>query len=225
VLRPVLGAQTAVVPLNNGVEAPAQLSAAIGASHVLGGLCRISALIAAPGYIRHVGIEPYVAFGELDGSHSQRVDRLRQAFERSGVTVETPRDIQAAMWGKFMFIAAISGLGAVTRAPLGVIREVPETRRILADALQEIVNLSQAKGIALPVDAAAQTLTSIDRLPGEVTASMQRDIMDGKPSELDSQNGAVVRMGLESGVPTPTHTFIYHSLLPQERKARGEIDF
>ena len=224
-LAPLIGPDTGVIFLGNGVEAPAQLSSTLGAEHVLGGLSRISTFIAGPGHIRHVGIEPFVAFGELDGRPSQRVERLRQAFERAGVNVAVPEDIQAAMWDKFVFIAAISGVGAVARAPAGVIRSVPETRRMLEGALEEIARLAEARQVRLPKEVVAKTMALIDGLSPAVIASMQRDIIEGRPSELDSQNGAVVRMGLESGVATPTHTFIYQALLPQELKARRQIEF
>jgi 2-dehydropantoate 2-reductase len=214
-----------VIYLGNGVEAPEQLGAALGAEHILGGLCRISAFIAGPGYIRHVGIEPFVVFGELDGRRSPRVERLRLAFERAGVNVSVPEDIQVAIWEKFVFISAISGVGAVARAPAGVIRSVPETRRMLEGAMEEIARLAQRRQIGLPNDIVSKTMAFIDGLSAGVTASMQRDIIEGRPSELDSQNGAVVRMGLESGVSTPIHTFIYQALLPQELKARGQISF
>lgn len=221
-LAPLVGEETGVVYLGNGVDAPAQLAHALGPKAVLGGLTRISAALVAPGHVAHLGIEPTIAFGELDGRRSARVEALRQAFERAQVKAITPDDIQAAMWEKFVFIAAISGVGAVTRAPVGDFRAVPETRQMLEAAIQEVVAVARARGINLPPDAAERTLAIIDGLAPTVTASMQRDIMEGRPSELGAQNGAVVRMGLEVGVPTPTHAFIYASLLPQELKARGE---
>ncbi len=225
-MKPMLGEETGVIWLGNGVDAPAQLAAELGAEHVLGGLTQISAVIAAPGYIRHVGIEPLIAFGEMDGRLSRRVEALRQAFERaSGVRVTTPADIQAAMWEKFVFIASISGVGAVTRAPAGVLRSVPETRQMLQRAIAEVTQVARARKINLPEDIVAKTLAFIDGMAPGVLASMQRSIMEGRPSELGAQNGAVVRMGLEVGVPTPVHEFIYASLLPQELKARGEIQF
>jgi 2-dehydropantoate 2-reductase len=221
-LAPLVGEETGVVYLGNGVDAPAQLAHALGPEAVLGGLTRISAALVAPGHVAHLGIEPTIAFGELDGRRSARVEALRQAFERAQVKAIVPDDIQAAMWEKFVFIAAISGVGAVTRAPVGDFRSVPETRQMLEAAIQEVVAVARARGINLPPDAAERTLAIIDGLAPSVTASMQRDIMEGRPSELGAQNGAVVRMGLEVGVPTPTHAFIYASLLPQELKARGE---
>jgi 2-dehydropantoate 2-reductase len=225
-IRPLIGPDSFVVPLQNGVEAPERLIRVLGADHAIGGLCRISAGIAAPGHIRHLGIEPYIAFGELDGHHSQRVERLQGAFKRSaGVTVEIPADIRVAMWQKFLFIATVSGLGALTRAPIGIVRSQPGTRQLLEAALLEVCTVAVAQGIALPVDVVQQTLSYIDSMPPDLTASMQRDIIEGRPSELDTQNGAVVRLAEQAGVPVPIHRLIYHTLLPLELRARGELQF
>jgi 2-dehydropantoate 2-reductase len=141
------------------------------------------------------------------------------------VTVEIPPDIMAAMWQKFLLIASWSGVGAITRAPIGVMRNLAETRRLLEEAMREILNVAQARQIALAEAAINQSLAFIESLPPAGTASMQRDIMEGRPSELASQNGAVVRLGQEVGVATPLHAFIYHSLLPLELRARGLVEF
>jgi 2-dehydropantoate 2-reductase len=136
-----------------------------------------------------------------------------------------PEDINISMWEKFLFIAPISGVGAVTRAPVGISRSIPETRQLLEQAMQEVVAVARARKVMLSDDAVARKMAFVDSLSPTVTASMQRDIMDGRKSELGSQNGAVVRMGLEAGVPTPVNTYLYYSLLPQELRARGEQEF
>jgi 2-dehydropantoate 2-reductase len=223
-MRPLIGAETVVVPLQNGVEAPSQLAAVLGSAPVLGGLCRIISSVVAPGHIRHAGIDPYVAFGRLDKQPSEGAERLRDAFSRAkGVRAEIPTDIRVAMWRKFMLIAAWSGMGALTRAPIGLIRTQPETRQMLKQALQEIHTVAVARQVALPHEAIAETLAFIDGLPPQGTASMQRDIIAGRPSELASQSGAVVRLGREAGVEAPMHTFIYQSLLLPEMQARGQV--
>lgn len=224
-MRPLVGPATCVVPLQNGVEAPAQLAAVLGDQHVLGGLCGIFSFIAGPGHIRHTGAEPFVKFGEMDNRPSERVERLHQAFMRAGVTVEIPPDIQVALWMKFLFIAPCSGVGAVTRAPAGVWRSLPGTRRMVEQGLHEIMAVARARDIALPEDAVRMTMAIIDSMPPEATFSMQRDVMEGRLSELDAQIGAVVRLGQEADVATPLHTFIYHSLLPMELRARGQVQF
>lgn len=224
-IQHMLGKETFVIPLQNGVEAPEQLIAVLGKERVLGGLCHIVSYVASPGHIRHAGIEPHIAFGGLQGGKRERAEALKAAFDRAGVWAEVPDDIRAAMWKKFLFIAAISGVGAVTRAPAGVMRRLPETRGLLENAMEETVAVGRAHEVNLPANVVEETLAFIDNLPEGATASMQRDIMEGRPSELHSQNGAVVRLGAEVGVPTPTHAYLYHALLPQELRARGEVDF
>ena len=220
-MKPLIGPQTMVVPLLNGVSAPDELSAALGREHILGGMCRLSVFIGGPGLIKHVGIQPYIAFGERDGAQSERVERLRAVFARcQGLTVDVPADIEATMWDKFIFIAAISGVGAVTRQPLGGFRALPESRALLLAALEETTAVARARGVRLPADQVQKTLAFIDNAAPGLVASMQKDVLEGKPSELEAQNGAVLRMGRELGVPTPIHGFIYASLLPGELKAR-----
>jgi 2-dehydropantoate 2-reductase len=220
-IQPVVGPDTVVVPLENGVEAPNQLAEVLGTERVMGGLCRIASQLAGPGFIRHLGIEPYIAFAELDGRSSQRSQRLLEAFQKAGVKAEIPADIWVALWDKFMFIAAVSGLGAIARVPIGTLRTSPGTRRLLQEVMQEIDQVASAEGVRLPPGNVSKTLALIDSLPEPTTASMQRDIMDGRPSELEAQNGAVVRLGEKHGIPTPANRFIYDCLLPQELKARG----
>jgi len=223
-MRPLVGERTFIVPLQNGIEAPDHLSGVFGASRVLGGLCRVLAYVESPGHIQHAGVGPYIAFGELDGSSSTRAEDLRQAFSRArGVMAEVPPDIRTAMWSKFVFIAALSGVGALTRAPIGVIRSQPETRRLLEQVLEEIYAVAAGHRIALPADTVEKTLAFVDTLPPDGTASMQRDIMQGRPSELEAQVGAVVRLGDRLGVEVPVHRMIYEALLPLERQARTTV--
>jgi len=222
-LGPMLGSDTFVVPLENGVEALAQLIAAAGESRVIGGLCRIISRIAAPGHIRHEGAEPQIMIGELNNHPSERTQKLLAAFHRAGISAKIPADIHVAIWEKFLFITTISGVGAVTRNPIGVFRAVPETRQMLQDCMWEIFAVADAKNVPLTEDVIMKTMSFVDALPASGTASMQRDILEGRPSELESQNGAVVRFGVETGVPTPVNSFLYSSLLPQELKARGKL--
>jgi len=223
-MKPMVGEKTLVIPLENGVDAPDQLAAILGAGHVLGGLCHISVFVEGPGHIQHVAIQPHIAFGELNGQPSERVERLRQTFARAqGLAVEVSADIRTALWEKFLFIASISGVGAVTRQPAGVIRSMAETREMLLRAMEEVAAVAEARGITLSPDIIQKTMSFIDNIPPATMASMQRDIIEGRPSELEAQNGAVVRLAKEVDVEVPTHAFIYASLLPGELKARGKI--
>jgi 2-dehydropantoate 2-reductase len=224
-LRPLLAPGGFALPLQNGVDAPSQLAEELGPDRAVGGLCRIICLTVGPGHVRHLGGEPAVLFGEMDGRPSARTEALRDAFARAGVVAKIPPDIHVALWEKFLFLAPWSGIGALTRAPIGIMLGVPETRGLFEQAMSEIANVARARGVALPPDAVARSLRFLDAAPPDGTASMQRDIIAGRPSELESQSGAVVRLGREAGVPTPVHAFIYGALLPMERRARGEITF
>jgi 2-dehydropantoate 2-reductase len=220
-IRPLVGENTFVVPLQNGVEAAGQLAAELGAEHVLGGLCGTLTWLTGPGRIKTIGAVHFVKFGELDNRRSERAERLRQAFARTGVRVEVPPDIHAAVWEKFLFVVSLGGVGAVTRAPAGVIRSIPETRRMLERCMGEILAVGRARGVAMADEAISRSMGLVDSLDPAGTTSLHRDLVDGKPSELEAWNGAVVRLGREVGVAAPTHEFIYWSLLPTERRARG----
>lgn len=220
-MGPLIGPETAALPLLNGVEASDILAAALGPGHALGGLCRIIAMIAGPGQIRHAGLEPTVLFGELDNRRTPRVEQMLAAFTEAGVQAQIPADIQVAIWEKFMLIAAWSSIGAVTRVPVGAWRSLPETRALAEQALAETVALAHARGVNLSPTKIAASLAFFDAAPSGGTASMQRDIADGRPSELDDLGGAVVRLAAAAGVATPIHKTLYAALLPQERAARG----
>ncbi len=222
-ITPMIGDETMVIPLENGIDAPDQLADIVGHEHVLGGLCGIVSFIAAPGHIRHIGADPFVMFGELDNRRTPRVEQLRDLCLRAGVQADIPSDIHHALWSKFVFIAPMSGIGGVTRVPIGVWRSMPETRDLATRAIREIVDLARARGVDLGDEAVDRTLARFDGLNADATSSLQRDIIDGKPSELDAQLGAVVRLGREAGVPTPVCEMLYDVLLPQERKARGAL--
>jgi len=220
-MRPMIGPKTLIIPLLNGVEAHDILARSLGAEHVLPGLCKLITMIDSPGQIRHAGADPYLAFGESDGRLSQRAREVTNVFaDARGMRVHLSRNITAQLWRKFMLIAPWSGIGALTRSPIGVIRSLPETRAMLMDSIREIYDVAQAGGIAIEERAIEETMDFFDGLPPEGTASMQRDIMAGRPSELNEQCGAVVRHGERNNVPTPVNRFIYHSLMPQERLAR-----
>jgi 2-dehydropantoate 2-reductase len=224
-MRPLIGPETLVVPLQNGVEAPAQLAEALGPEHVLGGLAKIFSFVVEPGLIRHIGGPASVTFGELDNRQSERTERLCAAFNRAGVIAEIHPDIHVALWEKFLFVVPFGGVGAVTRAPIGILRSLPETRQMLEQGMREISNIAHENKIPLAEDVVAKAMAFIDDQPPGGTSSMQRDIIDGRPSELEAWTGAVVRLGQQVGVTTPLHIFLYHSLLPLELRARGQLQF
>ncbi|MEZ5333152.1 MAG: ketopantoate reductase family protein [Thermoanaerobaculia bacterium] len=209
------------VYLGNGVEAPEQLAAALGRERVLGGLCRIVAKQEAPAVIDHFGVSPTVVFGELDDRPSERVERLLAAFEDAGIDAVVPPSTRAALWEKFLFIAATSAVGAVTAVPAGVVRSCPESRQLLIAAMREIQDLARRQEIPVREDALERALAFYGSLPADVTASMQRDLMEGRPSELEAQTGAVVRLAEALEMPVPVHRFLYAALLPRELAVRA----
>jgi 2-dehydropantoate 2-reductase len=220
-MGPMLGPETFVVPLQNGVDAADQLIRVLGEKRVIGGLCATFSWISAPGRIRSLGQVHSLRFGELDRRPSERTERLRRVFEKAGIRATIPPDIHAGLWQKLLMVASFGGVGAVTRMPIGVTRSIPETRRMILSAMEEIAAVGRARRVAMAEDAVAQGLAFVDGLDPTGTTSLQRDITEGRPSELEAWNGAVVRLGREAGVPTPTHEFLYASLLPLERRARG----
>ena len=223
-IGPLLGPGTLVVPLLNGVDADEALLPAVGRARMGKGLTRILSEVSRPGEIRHVGVEPYVAMAEWDGSTSSRVEALVAALSDAGVHAEVPQDIDAALWLKFTFVCAVGGVCAVCRMPVGPVRSLPASRDLLRRAMEEIAAVAAVRGVALPDDAVARALAIADSFPPEGVSSLQRDITAGVPSELDAWSGAAVRLGAEGGVPTPVHSFIYSVLLPGELKARGECE-
>lgn len=221
-MHPLLGAQTVVVPFLNGVDAPDDLAAVLGAARVLGGLSKVFSQIDAPGVIRHSNPSAYVEIGELGGGTSARVEALRCAFADAGADAHASTDIRTALWKKLLTVSSWAGLGALARSPIGVIRQMPETRALVDRAMDEGIAVGRALGYAISDTFKAELWAFYDALPEGATASMLRDIMAGKPSELDAWNGAVVRFGLQTGIATPTHTFTYHALLPMEKRARSD---
>ena len=224
-LRPLLGPATVVAPLQNGVEAAEQLAAALGDGPVVGGLCAMISFLDGPGSITHLGGPPRVTLGERRGAGpggpSARLAPIVAALRAAKIDCTEAPDIEAASWEKFLFISAMSGVGAVTRAALGVVRSIPESRALLVEAMREVERVARAGGVALAPGAVERAMELVDKLPAESTASLQRDLMAGRPSELEQQTGAVVRLGRARGVPVPVNEVLLAALLPQERAARG----
>lgn len=222
-MRPLVGAHTMVVPFLNGVEAPDQLAAALGAGRVLGGLSKVFSLLQAPGVVRHMNPGAYVEFGELSASASARAENLRLAFEKAGVEAKVSGDIRTELWKKLVAVSSWAGLAALSRSPMGTLRKLRETRGLIDQAIDEGVAVAGARGHPFGAAFKDELWRFYDALPEGATASMQRDILAGKPSELDAWNGAVLRFGAAAGVATPVHRFTCAALAPLERRARGTL--
>lgn len=218
-IAPYLCAETMVMPLQNGVLAAEELEKFIPKQNIIGGSCRIFSLIESPGVITHKGIDPTVVFGELNNEHTERTTLLKYTFATTGLTNIWSDDIQVDLWKKFLMICS-SALLAVTRTNYGELRALPETRKMLEELYTEIYNVGKAAGVNLPDDIVAKTMKAVDGFPAEATSSLTRDVWEGKPSEIEYQNGTVVKLGEKYGVATPVNRFVYHSILPMELKAR-----
>ena len=212
--RPLLGAETTVLPLQNGLDAPGQLGTLLGAAHVLPALTHISSSVVAPGVIRQISPLRRITFGEADGSISRRSERIGDVLTASGVEAVLSTDIQAALWGKFLFIAAISGVCAAGRLTIGAVLATPETRALYLEALREIEVLARAEGVDLPGDAVAATVHLSETFAPETKPSMLVDLEAGRRLELEALNAAVLRRARGAGVPTPVHRMLYALLRP-----------
>lgn len=225
-LAPILAGGGVAVPLQNGVEAAGRLAAALGEERVAGGLIAVLAWIDGPGAVRHMGGILRVRVGErgpLAGRPSPRLEALAASLRAAGADAEVVPDVERASWEKLLLIEPWGAVSAAARAPIGVVRAVPETRGVLVACMEEVAALARARGVRLPEEAVAKALAIVDSAPPEGTASMQRDLGAGRPSELEDQLGAVVRLARAAGSPAPLHAALHALLLPQERAARGEI--
>jgi 2-dehydropantoate 2-reductase len=210
--RPLVGPHSGVVTLQNGVDSTELLAHVLGRDHVIGGVAQIAAVIEEPGVIRHTGTMASFVFGELEGARSERVDALSRSLQAAGVDHRISEDIQRDIWDKMAFLATFAGLTALMRLPIGPIREDAETRAMLREGLSEASAVARARGIGLPDDFVELTLVRCDRLPYEMKSSMLQDLERGRRLELPWLSGAIVRLGRELGVPTPTHAFITTAL-------------
>ncbi len=224
-IKPLIGSETRVIPLQNGVEAPEQLVNALPDAHVIGGTCRIFTAVPEPGLVRHTGPTPTLTIGELDGSDSAPIEQICSALVDASVSASIRPDIMAALWEKLLFVGPLGGVGAATRAPIGVFRSQPESRQLLISCMEEIVSAAATTGVNLREGAVESGLRLVDASPESGTASMQRDIASNRPSELEAQVGVIPRLGQRHHVPTPAHDAIYAALLPSELKARGKLSW
>ncbi len=219
-IKPILKEDTIVIPLQNGADNVEKVLSVLDQKHVLGGLCKIYSKIESPGVISHFGHTPEVVFGEINKNKTTRLQSVKEVFDKAGFNNTVSEDIDVDIWSKFMFIATVSGLGALTRATIGEMYENDGTRKVLEQTATEIYKIGKAKGVALPENLVDKIMAFIGKQPYNSTASTQRDILEGRPSELDNFNGFIVKEGKELGIFTPANTFIYSCLQPMETKAR-----
>ena len=212
-LGPLIGSDTVVVTLQNGVEAVDIVAKHVGREHVAGGVAYIAAVISEPGVIRHTSLDTLI-FGELDRRPTGRLAALEQACLRAGFSARVSDDIDIDLWSKFARLSVFSGMTAVTRSPMGVLRSDPELLAMLIAACKETIAVGRARGVALPDRLMDEILQMVHTLPHHAKASMLEDLERGRRLELPWLSGGVVRLGAAAGVSTPIHAFIATVLKP-----------
>ena len=219
-IKPILTKETMVLPLQNGADNADKLLSVLPKENVLAGVSRIVSKIESPGIINHFAFVPQINIGEYDNKKTERIQKVKVAFDKAGFKNSISNDIHLDIWRKFLFIATISGIGALTRAVFGVMRQDKAIRKMILDTANEIKQIANTKGIGLTEKDIEITMQAIDNNDYNTTASMQRDMMEGRPSELENFNGYIVDQGKKLGISTPLNSFTYYCLLPQENKAR-----
>ena len=218
---------TVVIPLQNGVDAPATLCHVLAPDRVAGGLSRIFAERGAPGEIHHMGLAvPSITCGERNGGLSERLGQIVANLAAvEGMAIDESPDIWSEMWKKLIMVCSLGVVGTAARAPLGILLGVPETRGLLESCAREVEVVARACGASIPEGYAFKQIARYKALPPDTTASMHRDLERGDTSEFNEQLGAVLRYGREEGVSMPVLDTLYGALLPGELRARGELSY
>jgi 2-dehydropantoate 2-reductase len=204
-IKPLIGPETGVVSLQNGVIKDDILRRELGDAAVMGGVAYVATHVSRPGVIHQTGTMQRIIVGEYDGSKSARAKSLHEALARAGVNAELSDDVRRAIWEKFVFLVALSGATASIRMPIGPIRENPRTRAFFRELLSENVAVGRACGVALPEDYVENRLAFADGLPADMTSSMHHDLERGNRLEVDWLSGGVVQLGTAKGVATPAN--------------------
>ena len=212
-IRPVVGPDTAVVSLQNGVDNEEKIDAALGAGHAVGGVAYVFATIEGPGVIAHTQ-GGRIVLGELDGQARPRTERLREALTAAGVPTELSPDIRRALWDKYLAITAQAGMTALTRKPTGVLRAIPECWTMWRLLLEELAAIAAAEKVSLAADVVERILTGVAGLKPDTTSSMYYDLTHGKRLELEALQGHALRLAERHGLPSPTLFAVYAALKP-----------
>jgi len=220
-IKPLIGPETAVIPLQNGIDAAERLIPILGSNAVMGGVAQISASIIAPGTIQQVGTFMRMIFGELDGKRSKRAEDFLALCQKAGFDAVLSEQILTDLWMKFVLLATNASITALARQPIGKLRDDPEIRPVFIAAHQEVIDVGRARGVALPSNALDIILEFNSHAPPTMKASMALDLERGNRLELPWLGGKVAELGHKLGVPTPTHSLMYAMLKPYIMGAPG----
>ena len=212
-IAPLIGPETGVISLQNGVVKDDILRPIIGNKALMGGVAYMGTAISRPGVIQHTGTVQKIVFGEYDGRRSKRAEALLEWCRKSGLDATVSDDIRRTLWEKFAFLVGMAAVTATIRQPIGPIRSHPMTRKFYLDAMAEAAAVGRAHGVRLPEDFAEERLAFVDTLPATMTASLQLDLERGNPLEVEWLSGSVVELGAAVGVPTPIHRAVRDILI------------
>jgi len=223
IVKPIIDKNTMVLPLQNGADNADKLRAVLNIENVLAGLCKIVSKVEDYGIINHFAFDPEIIFGEYNNEQTSRIKQLKLVFDKAGFKNKLSENIHLDIWRKYLFITTVSGIGALTRSLFGVMKQNDAIMDMMLKTAQEIKQVANTKGISISDADVERTLKMFDQMPFGTTASMQRDMMEKKPSELENFNGYIVKQGVELGVETPLNSFVYNCLLPQEESVRASL--
>jgi 2-dehydropantoate 2-reductase len=217
----MIGEETSILGLQNGVDAAERIGRILGMEHMIAGATWISSAVEAPGIIHQVSEFQRVVLGELNGEITGRLRAVQGAFKEAGVDAEISENIQGVLWTKFIFLAAASAFGSLTGLPVGGYRSVPETRALITDLMRETESIARRLQVRLEPDVVEKALSFMDRNGPKIKASMQLDVEAGRQTELESIIGVVSRKGRELELATPVADMLYGLLLPIDLAARS----
>lgn len=220
-VTPIVGADTAILSLQNGVIKDDILRGHFGAHRVMGGVAYIASAIARPGVIGQTGTMQKITVGEYDGHVSERARVVVDSFAAAGVDATLSDRIEGVLWEKFVFLVGLSAMTTATRLPIGAVRSDPASRRLLEQVIAEAVAVGRARGVDLPADFVADRMAFVDTLPPTMKASMLHDFEAGKPLELQWLSGGVVDMARDTGVQVSANAAIVGVLSPHAEGARN----
>ena len=213
-LKPLMGHETSVITLQNGVESHEQLGAVLGPSNILPGAYWASSHILSPGVIGE-DVPAQISFGEIDDTDSLRSPDIRKVFRDAGIKTEISLDPLQVLWEKFIVLSALAGITSAAQTRPKELLKYPDARAMFCNAMEESLAVGLAKGINLPDNLVQDSLKYIESLP-DFQNSMHGDYDAGRATELEALSGAVIRLGKQIGVKTPVHEFLYSVLLPHK---------
>jgi 2-dehydropantoate 2-reductase len=213
-IAPLVARGGVVVPFQNGVDSADILRRELGAAHVLGGVAYIAASIRTPGVIAHVGTMARLRIGAFENGLRDRARALVDACHAADVEAELVADVRRALWEKFVFLNALSGLTCLSRQPLGVVRSIAELRSAFEGSMRETIAVAKTRGVDLDEEFIARQLQALDALPAEMRASMLGDLLSGHRLEAPWLCGRVAALAGEAGIAAPVNATIYAALTP-----------